>query len=143
MTNSRKFELSEFCALRVKYGFGEACDITRARIHRRDDEARSRRVIYPLDHFSLWDTPQDIETRKRCEKCDVKVSCLHFAVELGLPNHVYGGLNHSERAPLEERFNELFGPDSPPILDDVDLSERESQFWSLLQAQIDDHSIVK
>ena len=143
MTNSRKFELSEFCALRAKYGFGEACEITRARIHRRGDAAQSPHVIYPLDTFTLWDTPEDIATRRRCQECDVKVSCLHFAVEVGLPNHVYGGLNHSERAPLEERFNELFGPDAPSIVDDLDLSERESQFWSLLQAQIDDHTIVK
>lgn len=143
MTNNSKFELSEFCTLRSKYGFGEACDITRARIHRRDDAAQSPHLFYPLNDFSAWDTPQDLETRKRCQKCDVKVACLHFAIEVGLPNHVYGGLNHSERAPLEARFNELFGPESPPILDDLDLSERESQFWNLLQAQIDDHSIVK
>lgn len=143
VSNPRKFDLSEFCSLRAKYGFGEACDITRARIHRRTDAANSSHLFYPLDSFTPWDTPQDKATRKRCAKCDVKVACLHFAVEEGLPNNIYGGLNHAERAPLEERFQELFGPDAPAIVDDLDLAERESQFWSLLQAQVSDESLAK
>jgi len=133
----KKVEISEFCALREKFGFAEACNITRARLHRHSDAEENPHVIYPLDNFDLWDTPQDKETRERCSRCDVKVPCLHFAVEVGLPNHVYGGLNHAEREPLERRFNELFGPDAPPIIDDVDLSQRESEFWNLLEAQVE------
>ena len=143
MNSSAKFELTEFCTLRVKYGFEEACEIFRERMNIRRSRANHPQVLYPVADFEIWDTPQDKGTRQRCKNCDVEVACLAFAVEMKLPNHVYGGLNHSERLILEERYDELFGSKAPAIVDEMDLSERESLFWSLLQAQVDEHTILK
>jgi hypothetical protein len=135
MPTAKKIELTEFCQLKVKLGFDRACEIFRENIHRQQLAAENPHVVYPLEIYSLSDTPQDKMTRERCQNCYEEIACLHFAIEVQLPNHVYGGLNHQERAALEVRFLELFGPDAPPIESDMELSRRESEYWHLLEAQ--------
>ncbi len=137
MQPAKKIELTEFCQTKKKYGFDQACEIFRENIHHQQLAAENPHVIYPLEIYSLSDTPQDKMTRERCHYCDVRIPCLHFAIEVQLPNHVYGGLNHQEREVLEQRYLELFGPDAKPAESELEMSQRKSEFWRLLTSQIE------
>ncbi len=136
MQPAKKIELTEFCQVKEKLGFERACEIFRENIHRQQLAAENPHVVYPLEIYSLSDTPQDQMTRERCHSCDVMIPCLHFAIEVQLPNHVYGGLNHQEREILESRYLELFGPDAKPAESELEQLRRESEFWRLLTSQI-------
>lgn len=72
-----------------------------------------------IDFFAQGTRTEAAICKALCDRCEVRLPCLSYAIESNQPFGIYGGMNPSERRKLRLRLRSLSIPEVPLENDSV------------------------